>query len=313
MVNKLARTSRNGSLLFEPEILLTTPASTMSQSSSNLFTLARSKLNLSTERDFSLHRWVLLKNSVIQSLPLVASSSSSSSSPSSPTSAASSLDEDDADDETDSFMFPDAGKLVERPSSEVNASEAAWLDSLLETLSEDDDDDFSPDPDVHVSVLPVEDDEDLAPSPPISPMSSSDDLINQSYYPYLVPYPPFSPPLVPSYHLNTSLASSPPPPYVDPLPYCDLDDLDDFPPVPDAIEDDSDEESEAQSETHTPGQSLSSLSLDPASIPLPTERSRLRHSTPHIYIDPEDDEYFYPFDPLPFPNNHHSPINYPEC
>lgn len=273
----------------------------MSQSSSNLFTLARSKLNLSVESkdSFSLHRWVLLKNSVIQSLPRVASSSA----PAPPTTSS---EEDYAEDEADSFMFPDAGKLVEGPSSEVNASEAAWLDSLLETLSEDDDDDLSADADVHISVVPVDDDEDLAQSPPISPMSSSDDLINQCYYPYLVPYPPFSPPLVCSYH---PLASSPP--YVDPLPYCDLDDLEDFPPMPDAIEDTSDDESEAPP---TPGQSLSSLSLDPASIPLPTEHSRLRHSTPHIYTDTEDDdEYFYPFDPLPFPNNHHSPIHYPEC
>ncbi|KAJ6547396.1 hypothetical protein B0H19DRAFT_1379676 [Mycena capillaripes] len=274
-------------------------------SSSNLFTLARSKLNLSVESkdSFSLHRWVLLKNSIIQSLPLVAASSS-------PTPPAASPDEDDADDEADSFMFPDAGKLVEGPSTEVNASEAAWLDSLLETLGEDDDDDFSPDPDVHISVVPVDDDEDLPQSPPISPMSSSDDLTTQSYYPYLVPYPPFSPPLVSSYHFNTPPSSSP---YVDPLPYSDFDDSDDdFPPVPDAIEDTASEDDESEA-PQTPGQSLSSLSLDPASIPLPVEHSRLRHSTPHIYIDAEDDEYFYPFDPLPFPNGHHSPINYPEC
>lgn len=275
----------------------------MSPQSSNLSTLARSKLNLSVESkdSFSLHRWVLLKNSIVQSLPLVTAPSSSIN--------AGSPDEDYADDESDSFMFPDAGKLAQGPAAEVNASEAAWLDSLLETLGEDDDDDFSPDPDVHVSVLPVDDDEDLTQSPPISPMSSSDDLTTQSYYPYLVPYPPFSAPLISPYHFNS--ASSPPPPYVNPLPYCDLDDLDDFPPVPDAIEDTSDDESEAPP---TPGQSLSSLSLDPASVPLPTEHSRLRHhSTPHIYIDPEDDEYFYPFDPLPFPDGHHTPVNYQEC
>ncbi|KAJ7470594.1 hypothetical protein FB451DRAFT_1254224 [Mycena latifolia] len=273
----------------------------MSSQSPNLFTLARSKLNLSVDSKdrFSLHRWVLLKNSIVQSLPLVAASSSSGN--------AGSSEEDYADDEGDSFMFPDAGKLVEGPASEVNASEAAWLDSLLETLGEDEDDDFSPD--VHVAVVPVDDDEDLTPSPPISPMSSSDDLITQSYYPYLVPYPPYSAPHI-SYHFNPPLASSPPPPYVDPLPYCDLDDLDDFPPVPDAIEDTSDDESEAPP---TPGQSLSSLSLDPASIPLPAEHSRLRHSAPHIYIDTEDDEYFYPFDPLPFPDDHHTPVTYQEC
>ncbi|KAJ7489870.1 hypothetical protein B0H11DRAFT_2156701 [Mycena galericulata] len=297
MVNKLARTSRNGSLLFEPEI------PPMSSRSPNLFTLARSKLNLSVESkdSFSLHRWVLLKNSIIQSLPLVAPSSSS------PT-AGGSPDEEDTDDEADSFMFPDAGKLVEGPATETNASEAAWLDSLLETLGEDDDDDFSADSDVHVSTEPVDDDEDFTQSPPISPMSSSDDLTTQ-IYPFLVPYPPFPQPLLPSYHLTTPLASSLPP-YVDPLPYCDLDDLD-FPPVPDAIEDTSDDESEAPP---TPGQSLSSLSLDPASIPLPAENSRLRHSDPHIYIDTDDDdEYFYPFDPLPFPDDYRPPVTYQEC
>jgi len=282
--------------------------------SSNLSSLARSKLNLSVESkdSFSLHRWVLLKNSIVHSLPLVSTSSPPQASPSS-------SDEDEAEDEaeTDSFMFPDAGKLVEGRSSEVNASEAAWLDSLLEILGEDDDDDFSTDSDVHVSVVPVDDDEDLPQSPPISPSCSSEDLTTQSYYPYLVPYPPFFPPPGSSYHFNTPLASSPPPPpYVDPLPYSysDLDDMDDFPPVPDAIEDTSDDESERASDAPlTPGQSLSSLS-DPASIPLPAEHSRLRHSTPYIvYTDTEEDEYFYPFDPLPFPNNHHSPVDYPEC
>ncbi|KAJ7273551.1 hypothetical protein B0H12DRAFT_1089941 [Mycena haematopus] len=279
----------------------------MSSPSSNLFSLARSKLNLSGESkdSFSLHRWVLLKNSIVQSLPLVSNASPSPA-------AASSSDEDEAEDDTeaDSFMFPDAGKLVEGPSSEVNASEAAWLDSLLETLGEDDEDDFSADPDVSVSVVPVDDDEDLPQSPPISPNSSSDDLTTQSYYPYLVPYPPYSPQPI-SYHFNTCLASSPPsPPYVDPLPYsyCALDDMDDFPPVPDAIEDTSDDESDTPP---TPGQSLSSLSLDPASIPLPTEHSRLRHSTPHIYYT--DDEYLHGFDPLPFPSDHHSPVDYPQC
>jgi len=267
---------------------------------SNLFTLARSKLNLSVESkdSFSLHRWVLLKNSIIQSLPLVATSSSS-------TNAVNSTDEDDADDETDSFMFPDAGQLVVGPATEVNASEAAWLDSLLETLGEDDDDDFSADSDVHVSVEPVDDDEDLTQSPPISPMSSSDDLTIQ-FYPHLVPYPPFP---ISSYHLSTPPLASSHPPYVDPLPYSDLDDLD-FPPVPDAIEDTSDDESEAPP---TPGQSLSSLSLDPASIPLPAENSRLRHTNPHIYIDTVDDEYFHPFDPLPFPDDYRPPVHYQEC
>ncbi|KAK7015000.1 hypothetical protein R3P38DRAFT_1425027 [Favolaschia claudopus] len=278
-----------------------------SSPSSSLSSLARSKLNLSNETKdrFSLHRWVLLKNSIIQSLPLVSTASTSPA-------ISSPADEDEVEDEAevDSFMFPDAGKLVERPSSAVNDSEAAWLDSLLERLGEDEDDYLSGDPDVNVSVLPVDDDEDFSQSPPISPNSSSDDLTNQSYYPYLVPYPPFPSPALLPYNLIGPIASSSPlPPYVDPLPYsyCESDDTDDFPPVPDAIEDTSDDESDTPP---TPGQSLSSLSLDPASIPLPAEHSRLRHATsPYIYTDTEDEEYFYPFDPLPFP----SPVEYPEC
>ncbi|KAF7295068.1 hypothetical protein MIND_01045100 [Mycena indigotica] len=220
--------------------------------STNLSTLARSKLSRvpssSDSKDsFSLHRWVLLKNSIIQTLP--------------PPVNALPAQHDEADDELDSFMFPDAGNLMESPAA---ASEAAWLDSLLETLGEEEDESVDCN------------DEDLSP---ISPME------DQCYYPFLVPYPPYSPP-------------PPPLPYVDPLPYFDFDDL---PPVPDAIEDTSDDESDAPT---TPGQSLSSL--DPASIPLPPEHSSLRHS-PHIYIDDEDEDYF---NPLPFAHN--SP-HYSEC
>ncbi|KAJ7632460.1 hypothetical protein FB45DRAFT_1026630 [Roridomyces roridus] len=252
--------------------------------SSELFSLTHSKLNLSVDckDSFSLHRWVLLKNSIIQTTPVPSSSSAA---------AAAAVDEDDADDDEDSFMFPDAGQLVEGPSAKGNASEAAWFDALLETL-EDDDDDFVTDSDVHVSVEPVDDDDDFHPSPPISPMSSSDDLTLQ-YYPHLVPYPPFSP-LISPYHLTPPLASSHTL-YADPLPY--LYDLD-IPPVPDAIEDTSDDESEAPP---TPGQSLSSLSLDPASIPLPTENSRLRYANPHVYIDSDDDNEYFTLS-IPFPS-----------
>jgi hypothetical protein len=106
-------------------------------------------------------------------------------------------------------MFPNASKLVGGVSLEVNASEATWLDSLLETLGDDDDNEFSAGPVVNVSVVPVDEDEDLPQSPPISPMcsESSEDPTTQSYYPYLVPYPP----PISSYDFNTPLSSSPPP------------------------------------------------------------------------------------------------------
>ncbi|KAF7304667.1 hypothetical protein MKEN_01180800 [Mycena kentingensis (nom. inval.)] len=264
-------------------------------SSNSLFAMARSKLSRAPSGDsrdsFSLHRWVLLKNSIIQSPPLSTSSSAN-------TAAATPLPDDDGDDDGDSFMFPDAGKLMQGISTESAASEAAWLDSLLETLGEDDDE-----TDVNVSVVPVDDDdEDLPPSPSISPMSSSDDL--HCYYPFLVPYPPYSPPPSPS--LSTAPFTTLP--YADPLPYCDFDDLDDLP-VPEAIEDTSDDESDAPP---TPGQSLSSL--NPTSIPLPPEHSSLRISSPHIHID-DDEDYFYHFDPLPFASHNHPPppLEYAQC
>lgn len=304
----------------------------MSTESSALFSLARSKLHLSvgSKDSCSLHRWVLLKNSIVHSPTLTSSSTAVSD----PNNSVYSLDDgDDEDlgdeistDEVDSFMFPDAGKLVDNHATDVNASEAEWLNSLLETLGDDDDDYFSADSDVQVSTLPADDDEDLSLSPMCSPMSSSDDLPSQpAYYPppiivsYPVPYPPFHPPLIHSYEFDpvfdSSLASLPSP-YDDPLPYQDLDDAEDLS-VPDIIEDTSDDESDTPT-TPFIGRSSSSLSLTEAASfsSLPAERSRLRHVVPHVYID-TDDSYFYPFetDPLPFPDQHHHPSynTYQEC
>jgi len=265
-----------------------------------------------------LHRWVLLKNSIIRAIP------TSSATPSDhPDSAPNTLDDrDDAeeevftDEEVDSFMFPDVGKFVEGPTVEVNNSEAQWLDSLLETLGDDEEDDFGVDSDSH--NMSVDDDDDQLFSPLPSPMSSSDDLTIQTYYPslvqYPVPYPPFRPSLVHSYPFDSTFDSpltSILPPYDDPLPYYDQDDVEELS-VPDAIEDTSDDESEALT-TPSLGRSSSSISLvDPASIPLPVERSRLGH--PHIYIIDSDDSFFYPFDPLPFPNDRlTSYATYQEC
>lgn len=112
----------------------------------------------------SLHRWVLLKNSIRSTL-----SSPTSSTLVSPVSDISFEEETvdvglDESEETDSFLFPQ--KLPD-------ASEAEWLDSLLESLGDEED-------------LPLEDEEY---SPVVSPMSSSDDLTQYSY-PYPVPYPP---------------------------------------------------------------------------------------------------------------------------
>lgn len=226
------------------------------------------------------------------------------------------------EEEADSFMFPDASRLNTCGGADaVTASEAEWLDSLLETLGYEDDE--SMDSDVHVTILPVDDDEEDQPySPMISPMSSSDDLINQqpAYYPspiaipYPVPYPPFHPPLIRSFDRDSLISplESSPPPYDDALPYYhEVDDVEDLP-VPDCIEDTSDDESDVMS---TPSliRTSSNLSLvDPASVPLPAER----RPRPQLYIY-SDDSYFYPFelDPLPFPDDRVHSYNhvYQEC
>jgi len=299
--------------------------------STNLFLLARSKLHLSVggKDSCSLHRWVLLKNSIIRSPSCSATATDFPD-------VNSTLDDGEEDDDTDelseegdSFLFPDAGKLVGvNRTVDVNASEADWLNSLLERLGDDEEDEFAVDAESSVSTIPVDDDEDaLLLSPIGSPMSSSDDLPSQpayysqstvSYpYPYLVPYPPFHPPLTHSYEFDSTFdasLSSLPAPYDDPLPYYDLDYSENLS-VPEAIEDTSDDESDPPL-TPSLGRSSSSLTLvDAASIPLPLERSSLRHIVPHIYVD-MDDSYFYPFelDPLPFPEpQRHNYNTYQEC
>lgn len=266
---------------------------------SELSSLTRSKLSSSTSKEScSLHRWVLLKNSITRAPP---------SSPITPQSDQPELphdaDEDDLE-ESDAFMFPDVAKFG--PVAESNAAEAQWLDSLLETLGDDDDDDFN------VGHLPADDDDDhLLLSPLPSPMSSSDDLVSQTYFhspvPYIPTYP-FRPQLMLPYHPLPN----------DPLPYYDLEEDDDVPPVPDAIDDTSDDESETPPTPSLRGSS-SSLSLpDPASVPLPAERSRLGWAQPHIYVDGEDD-YYSPFelhpelDPLPFPERNPFNTYHQEC
>ena len=298
----------------------TQPAHTTMLSDS-LYSLARSKLHLSTSSkdSTSLHRWVLIKNSIVNSL-------SSTPPPAQPDTNNDSVDEDDDDaDEVldsvevvNSFMFPDAGKLVsESTTEEAKASEAQWLDSLLETLGDDDDDDFNVDSEHNVSTLPADDDEFPLYSPIVSPMSSSDDLPSDSYFPtssISVPYSPYHPPLIHAYDFTTfeplePLVSSFSAPYEDPLPYNNLDNLED---VPDAIEDTSDDESDAPT-TPSLGRSSSSLTLDPASVPLPAERSsRLRHSDPRVYIDGDDQYFCFEIDPLPFPDEHFT-TSYNQC
>jgi hypothetical protein len=223
-------------------------------------------------------------------------------------------------EESDAFLFPDAYKLSD---GQTNASEAAWLDSLLETLGDEDEyDDRDRGSDVHVSVLPV-DDEDDSYSPIMSPMSSSDDLIDQQFHyypspiavPYPVPYPPYHPPLIRSFEPDslTSPLDASLTPYCDPLPYYDLDDVEDLA-VPEAIDDTSDDDESDVVSTPSLIRSSTNLALvDPASIPLPAER---RFPQLHIYLEPEDSQFYpYEHDPLPFPDDRLPTYNhvYQEC
>ncbi|KAF7966201.1 hypothetical protein HWV62_39686 [Athelia sp. TMB] len=295
----------------------------MSTEIPDLSTLARSKLHLSVggKDSCSLHRWVLLKNSIVRSTTPSPSTSTISLekchiSHVNPTDEIDTEEEEVCCEENDAFLFPDAYKL--NSGADSNVSEAAWLDSLLETLGDEDDDTGS---DVHVSVHPVDDDDDSV-SPLMSPMSSSDDLINQQlhYYPspiavpYPVPYPPYHPPLIRSFELDSLLSplDASLPPYRDPLPYYDIDDVEDLA-VPEAIEDTSDDESDVLS---TPSLIRSSTNLalvDPASIPLPAER---RLPQLHIYVGPEDSQFYpYELDPLPFRDDRLPTYNhvYQEC
>ena len=294
----------------------------MSAEYSNLFTMARNKLHVAIggKDNCNLHRWVLLKNSVfrLQSPP----TPSVLNGPSSPLSVFSEDVADDEDngelEESDAFMFPDASKLIPPRGTDMPVSEAEWLDSLLETLCESEEDEFCSDPDARVSVVAVEEDDDASLSPLISPMSSSDDLLNQQTHcspptvvPYPVPYPPFHPPLLGPYELGPVIESpsiSSPSAY-DALPRYDLDELDDLF-VPEAIEDTSDDESDAPS----------LLSWGPSSdlffgTPVSGE-CRPQRSRSDVYIRKTSLVFDrFELDPLPFPDedNFNSYNFYQEC
>ena len=292
------------------------PSAPLQSQSQSLFAMARSKLNTAvsgvSKDSSSLHRWVLLKNSILRSHSV---------DPAPPPAGADvqhvyRRDDEEARDEVeeDAFMFPDPHALGSR-SSDGGDSEKQWLDSLLEDLGDDDDYADAECPAASNSSLPVDDDDEQL-SPLCSPNSSSDDLVgphSSLFYqppPIAIPYPVPYPPLPPSWLQLDSHDH-------DPLPYFDADeDLC----VPDAIEDTSDDESDALSTPYT--QSVASLSpTDPASVPLPTERTRLR-GHPHVYVE-SDSDYFYPFEldpPLPFHDEDHSdtarvfrPPVYQEC
>ncbi len=284
----------------------------MSDETSLLHSITRSKLceSVNNKDHCSLHRWVLLKNSITSSSTLPMSQYPETT----PNNIEDPEEEEEQEEElgsivVDTFMFPDAGNFLSSHSTDVYDSEAQWLDSLLETLAEDEDDDYPSDSEIHISVLPVDEDDDHLLSPAFSPLSSSDDLHQSHFYssPVSVPYASrltsFDSSLAHGYPIATAptvSASSFSSPFEDALPYRDIDDIEESS-VPDAIEDVSDDESDALS-TPSSGRSITSLSLDSSASPSsPTEHSRLRHSLPHA-INNKNTHYLNPFelDPLPF-------------
>ncbi|KAK1232257.1 hypothetical protein PQX77_004631 [Marasmius sp. AFHP31] len=255
-------------------------SSSMVVGTSNLSSSARSKLlsPVGGKGNSSLHRWVLLKNSVLRALPLTTPSLTQSE----PTLPSTKIpngepEEEVVIDDADSFMFPDAEDLVE-----TDSCESQWLDSLLETLGDDDDSECCG------NSCHADEDDDHSLSPFTSPMSSSDDLISCAYdespisspytYPCPVPYPPFHPP---TDSLDFSFLASP---YDNPFPYCDQDDVEDMP-VPDSIEDTSDDESDTPL-TPSIGRSSSSLDFkDPTKAPLHDDRFSLCRTIPRLFIN----------------------------
>jgi len=281
--------------------------------------IARSKLQLSVSnsslRDTaSLHRWVLLKNSIVRSQPSSPASSTHSSvvyPPEEPAPKSIGHDsEGNLYDQSEAFFFPDPDALSydltpssSPPSPKSDASEAQWLDSLLETLSDDDNDDG---PISTRRSVSDDDQEYLFTSPSMSPIASSEDLLHHSSYyespsisvSYPIPYPPlFHPPLI---RLEEPLRGATPLQEAE-RPYYDVDELDDLS-VPEAIEDTSDDDSDSLTTPYRSAASFvnSSVDVDPASIPLPPE------VRPRVYVN-TDAAYLYRFelDPLPFANDGH--------
>jgi len=283
----------------------------MSNETSLLYSITRSKLHESTNKEqCSLHRWVLLKNSILSSPNLQNAAVSEYSETISNVNEE--TDEEVAEETVvDAFMFPDAGNFV---SSRSAAAEAQWLDSLLETLAEDEDDDYPSDSDHH-SALPVDEDDEQLLSPSLSPLASSEDLYQSRFYSssVSVPYSSyFDSTLALACHFESTLDS--PAPSLSTsmqaaLPYHDFNGVENSS-VPDAIEDMSDDESDTVS-TPSFGRSIASLffdsSADSASPTSSTERNTWKNpsrSSPPHYLNP------FELDPLPFADESSHPTFY---
>ena len=292
----------------------------MASFATSLAGIARSKLQLSVSssslRDTaSLHRWVLLKNSIVKSQPSSPASSTisehSSTACSSQDPAPKSVDHDSEGNIFEAFLFPDPDALSydftpsSPPPSKSDASEAQWLDSLLESFSDNDEEDEEGPINARRSTSD-DDEEYLFASPSMSPAASSEDLVHHSSFyesppisvSYPIPYPPlFHPPLI---HPEEPLSCTTPLQETS-RPYDDVDELDDLS-VPEAIEDTSDDESDTLPTPCRSAMSFAnqSVDVDPASIPLPPE------ARPRVYVNTDPAcLYRFELDPLPFANDGH--------
>jgi hypothetical protein len=290
----------------------------MSSIANNFAFLARSKLRSacsSGSRDnLSLHRWVLLKNSITvhpEHPQFEPSQSDGSSSEGVNTQCGypdgdvevefeeEEVGIDSIDEDVFSFRFPDPGDSV-AATDEASASEEQWLDSLLETLVDDDD---SSDIELDLHGSPPTPTPSPSSSCPPSPVLSSPEQSSSSLpisVPNAVPYPTCRPPFTGrpfdidsrdffAYHFSP--VSCPPSPSSSYLHHYDILDDSDTLSVPDAIEDASSSDDETDSLSTPFSRSRSSLNLvDPALVPLPHDGPE-----PQIYSASRDG-----FRPIPY-------------
>jgi hypothetical protein len=233
--------------------------------------LARTKMQSvfgrgSREDSTGLHRWVLLKNSIVLSTPELAV----------PSVTVASAEEAAEAYEQDVFTFPLLDNDDVPPGG---TSESEWLDSLLETLDDNEDEDDNAGLDA--SAL----EEEAVFTPYSSPTSSAENLVEASLF--------CAPP--PAAVAATAVSYPIPYPPLGNAPGLYADELDDLP-VPDAIEDTSDDESDAPA---TPSSTASSL------LSLMEHHHHHHHRQtqgPRIVLDGSN-----PFDPLPFAEEPHNP------
>jgi len=213
--------------------------------------IARDKLHnsssSSSKEDVRLHRWVLLKNSVSSAM----SRAIPERSPSPPNHTESLHKVTPPTDDAEVFVFPDGDIFAESFVCEDDisghsndmtdtASEAQWLDSLLEALADDDDPDFEQEPDDElISLSDISAHSIDVSAPQIAPETV-----------FLPPSPPLRPFQCTSYRYRASqLLTCESPSLSDEIEYLSLPD----------VEEDSASDSDSESLNTPDSRSMSSL------------------------------------------------------